>query len=396
MRYITRLDHKRRKEKEEHKQANNSMMMDGSNESGDDNTREHREGNHDHDYADRSKNSNGNNGETTTTGGGGGRGGGLLALLKAQQTQISDLQFPLTLILVSSCILLIAVTSVEGDFPSRGYALSVPSLSLCLSLSGFLVAQFREDLYQVYGKYLAHLLFTWNFIGASFLTFNAPFTTTGNGYFAAWATVAVSAMAMGFTAEAFKDQVKGVGSLMGLCACSVILIFSVLEHVWASNESALTQNASIYAFSISILTIVWIMGILFCKQKEVGGRMDHIVINGQMRFNTTAESRTDTVENKVTTMDMLKLGVLCIMTVLWFLVACLVTFRGPFTTTGNGYFSAWAGCACISFATYNAKKEISNTKKKMNMELMNQTIDDDDEENGNGVEGMTGLSANNV
>jgi len=368
--------------------------MDGSNESSDDNTREHREGNHDHDYADRSKNSNGNNNNGETTGGG---GGGLLSLLKSQQTQISDLQFPLTLIFVSSCILLIAVTSVDGDFQSRGYALSVPSLSLCLSLSGFLVAQFREDLYKVYGKYLAHLLFTWNFIGASFMTFNRPFTTTGNGYFAAWATVAVSAMAMGFTAEAFKDHVKGVGSLMGLCACSVILIFSVLEHVWGSNESALTQNASIYALIISCITIALVMGILFYKQKEVGGRMDHIVINGQMRFNTTAESRNDTVESKVTKMDMLKFGVLSIMTVLWFVLACLVTFRGPFTTTGNGYFSAWAGCACISFATYNAKKEITLIKKKM-MESMNRTIDDDDEgnENGNGVEGMTGLSANNV
>jgi len=130
---------------------------------------------------DNDNNDDNNNGEN------GGKGEGTklsFDFMKSKPSKISDLQFPLTLILVSSCILLIAVATWENvdDFSSRGYALAIPSLSLSFSLIGFLLAQFREDLYQIYGKYLAHFLFTWNFMGASFLTFNSPFTTTGYVY----------------------------------------------------------------------------------------------------------------------------------------------------------------------------------------------------------------------
>jgi len=276
------------------------------------------------------------------------------------------------------------------DFSSRGYAISIPSLSLCFSMIGFLVAQFREDLYQIYGKYLAHFLFTWNFMGASFLTFNSPFTTTGNGYFAAWATVAVSAMAMGFTADAFKDKVKGLGSLMGLCACSCIMIFADMGYV-GSSAPAVTRSASIYAMVISCITIVLVLGILYVTKNAAmnghsgsgnsnssGGPDDHIVVNRRMISNTTDGSSRENNQNNLDEneqlkgIDMMKFIVLSVLTVLWLVLACLVTFSGPFVTTGNGYFSAWAGCACVSFATFNAKKEIDFTKKRI-MKFMNRT-----------------------
>jgi len=265
-------------------------------------------------------------------------------LKQLKSTKISDVSYPLLLVFVSSIVLLIAVTTWEGQGKqNKGYALSIPSLSMVLSLLGFLTAQYREELYKNNGKYLTHLLFTWNFIGASYLTFNDPFTTTGNGYFAAWSTVAASAMAMGISAEAFKDRIKGLGSLMGSLGSSIILILSLLEHVGASANPD-TLGAAIYAMIVSCFTVVLIAGIMWLKRN--GGYVQTDPAK-RLQFDTT------------------KFGILALFAFLWFVSACHVTFHGPFVTTGNGYFSAWAGSACVAFAAYNAKNEIGITTEEI-------------------------------
>jgi hypothetical protein len=47
-----------------------------------------------------------------------------------------------------------------------------------------------------------------------------------------------------------------------------------------------------------------------------------------------------------------------ILTVCWIIMASLVTFRGPFEVTGNGYFASWAGAATASVATFAAKEAL--------------------------------------
>jgi len=47
--------------------------------------------------------------------------------------------------------------------------------------------------------------------------------------------------------------------------------------------------------------------------------------------------------------------------ILWILVACLTTFIGPFTTTGNAYFAAWGGVACSILSVLIFKKEIEQS-----------------------------------
>jgi len=247
-------------------------------------------------------------------------------LMKLKGTKINDVQFPLVLIALLSIVLLIAVTTWEGAMTKYGYFVSIPSVSLVVSVLGLIGTQLCEQLYEQYGKYLAHCLFLWNFIGASWLTLSGPFITTGNGYFAAWSCVAASSMAMGITADAFKDKIKGLGSLMGLVASSIILILASMEHVGGND-----RGAAVYAIVLSCFTVVLVVGMIALKKRgyDGGNQIDYYKFIG-----------------------------LCIFSFLWFVCACHATFHGPFVTTGNGYFSAWAGCACIFFAAYTAKKEI--------------------------------------
>jgi len=242
-------------------------------------------------------------------------------------SKVNDVQFPLVLVLSVSVILLIAVTMGKGG---SGYSVSVPVISICLSLTSILMTVFRENLYTIYGQRISQFLLMWNFTGACFLTFKSPFTTTGNGYFAAWGCVIASAMAMGLTADVFKSKIKGVGALSGLCASAAILVIALISEI--GGDDTLYRNC-VFAMVISCFTIVLVVGLIYF-QKQNDNNFDH----------STTES-------------IVKFAFLSVFAILWSVMACLLTFQGPFATTGNGYFASWAGAVCASFAAFNAKKE---------------------------------------
>lgn len=240
--------------------------------------------------------------------------------------KVNDAQFSLILVLATSFVLLLAVTTWEGEISSRGYAISVPAISLTITLISLLLTVFKENIYNLYGKYSTNLLFTWNFTGACFLTFGSPFTTTGNGYFAAWGCVVVSAMTMGITGDAFRSRIEGLGSLLGLGGCSVIVIIALIEFVG-------TEESSVYAMVVTVFTIVLVAVVLYFEKKHA-------------------------LTTKTKMFMRVKFGLLALFALLWLILACLVTFRGPFVTTGNGYFASWAGMVCAFFVTFSAWKEL--------------------------------------
>merc|ERR1711865_192175 len=123
------------------------------------------------------------------------------------------------------------------------------------------------------------------------------------------------------------------GSLMGLVASSIILILASMEHVGGND-----RGAAVYAIVLSCFTVVLVVGMIALKKRGYD----------------------DGIQN-----DYYKFIGLCIFSFMWFVCACHVTFHGPFVTTGNGYFSAWAGCGCVIFSTFNAKKEIGITTEEI-------------------------------
>jgi len=237
---------------------------------------------------------------------------------------ISDIQLPLVLMLSSSTVQLIAVLTWKAtEIKWREYAISVPSVAMGLSAIGLLMT-LKEALYKEGGKWLNQFLFVWNFVGACFLTFSSPFVFTGNGYFASWATVVTAAMALGFTASAFQTSVKGLGALMGLLASSIIVIIALIDWV----GGGLFRGESIYAMVVACITVLLVLVHIYKEKKEGDGDG-----GGMVMF-----------------------GVLAFFAALWVVMACLVTFRGPFIATGNGYFASWAGAACACFACFAAKR----------------------------------------
>eukprot|EP01083_Nonionella_stella_P228424 809541_1 len=130
---------------------------------------------------------------------------------------MDETQFPLTVVVISSIILLIA-TDASSDLTSgsyRGYCISISSISLIISFLSLLMHKFASSLYAKVEKHICMTNFLWSFIGACFLTFRSPFLTTSNGYFAAWATVFGCAMSMGMDTSTFQSNIRGLGAIMG-------------------------------------------------------------------------------------------------------------------------------------------------------------------------------------
>jgi hypothetical protein len=48
--------------------------------------------------------------------------------------------------------------------------------------------------------------------------------------------------------------------------------------------------------------------------------------------------------------------VLALSSVMWIVAAALVTFDGPFTFTGNGYFASWMAAIVSVFAAFSARQ----------------------------------------
>lgn len=242
--------------------------------------------------------------------------------------QISQLRMPLVGMFLSACVLLIAVMSWNQNKANpirwREYAISVPAV--CMSLSFlFILMTFKESFYKSNGKYANIVLFIWNFIGACLLTFIDPFTATGNGYFASWVMVACSAAALGLSANTFKSSVQGVGALVGLLAASIVVIIAISPHV---GKNSLYRNHSIYTISVASVTLAVILVHMY-KEHKLG----HEKSGGIVALIT-----------------------LVFFAILWLVVAGLTTFRGPFLTTGNGYFAVWFGAAMACSAAMAARK----------------------------------------
>jgi hypothetical protein len=237
---------------------------------------------------------------------------------------VTDAQVPMVLMFFCAVILLVAVVvGYNGRLADAryGYSVAVPSVSMVLSAVGFGLT-FSDEKNATLGKYNAHFLFLWNFIGACILTFGGPFTQTGNGYFAAWGLVVASMIGVGVTGSEAKSVVGRMGALLGLGASSIVVVIAIIPKL-SNQADSLYRNGEIYAMTVACCSIVVV--IVYQKFIKGGG--------------------------------MVKFLVLAFFAILWIVLACIVTFNGPFLTTGNGYFGSWGGAITCTLAAMAALKE---------------------------------------
>ena len=205
-----------------------------------------------------------------------------------------------------------------GDYSS--YAISVSSVAMALSFIGLAMTNFTHDKLTRVGKHLNAVNFVYGFVGACFLTFDKPFDKTGNGYFSAWAIVYGCAMGMDVTSEVRASTAKERDSLMSLLVSSLVLILASIAPV----RDKIDSGAAIFALVLGCVTLVFILIVMVLD-----------------KMNTPMSC----IDQQFT---------LVTLTICWIIMACLVTFRGPFLITGNGYFASWVGTASATMASFAA------------------------------------------
>lgn len=248
---------------------------------------------------------------------------------------VVDQTSPLPLIaqIFSAVVLLIATLSWGAGATSFGsladlvpnwtFTVAASVIALIFSSMALIFMKAKPDLYfkqifvlPVVGPVLVGSLFSvflliWWTISSLVITFDGPFTVTTNGYFAAWGGFIGGVMGIGI----------GVGAQHArphicLVASSVVVILAVIDPI----DKGLYEGESICALIVSILTLI-LMIVLF-----VLGRLGQPVP------------------------DKVQLGLFVAVAIMWVVAACVVTFRGPFLVTGNGYFGVWIATICSAMA----------------------------------------------
>lgn len=151
---------------------------------------------------------------------------------------------------------------------------------------------------------------------------DGPFVVTSNGYFASWGVAIFSLLELG-KAAAIGDVRENLSSLMGHFVASIIVIIAIssegVDHDW--------KNEAIYGLVLACCSALLVV-------------MIHL--SGQQTTNEESSSAT--------------YPFFAILSLCWIVSASLMTFRGPFLFTGNGYFGSWGGAVTSIYCTLAAKR----------------------------------------
>lgn len=136
-------------------------------------------------------------------------------------------------------------------------------------------------------------------------------------------------MAIGINLNDAREKAKSMGPINGHFVSSGILLIAIIAVGFDTNFGELVYSM-----------IVVCLSILFCGALIFGHNFNAVNIDA-LKSNT--------------------LPILGGLSIAWIVLACLLTFSGPFLSTGNGYFAAWAGAITSIFAVNAARKESVET-----------------------------------
>lgn len=125
-----------------------------------------------------------------------------------------------------------------------------------------------------------------------------------------------------------RGLLDSLNDIMDLGAAALVFMIALATEFDAGLEKY--EGEAIYAIIIAVLTVVLILVMTLYKYK-----------------NPDATIRFESI-------------LMFHVAVAWIIAAILVTFRGPFSITGNGYFVAWIGTllACrASASSWRASKK---------------------------------------
>lgn len=132
-------------------------------------------------------------------------------------------------------------------------------------------------------------------------------------------------MALGVNASSVKNAAKGTGPNFGLLSSAIITLVAIASIGFDNDDDS--RGEKIYGVLLCCITIVYLGAVLKMEQGDSAAPHPY------------------------------KFYVMALFAVAWIALASVVTFRGPFLNTGNGYFASWAGAITAIFAASAAKEE---------------------------------------
>jgi len=215
-----------------------------------------------------------------------------------------------------------------------GYAVCVGTISLFLCLIYFLIYMNSRGNVGLFNKYVPFFFFLWWGIGTIVMTFDRPFSNTGNGYFACWGATIMSLVYCQITMAKFK-----------------ILGEKISAAITGSQERKLLMLIMILSFVVAYAAIV-----LWDERN-----MSYEKQTDQETWAFAAGMVSGGIIAVYMLLEMCKPGMLgpkFIKNLSWFLVpwwvfgAGVATFDEPFPSTGNGYFCAWGTFISSCYLAY--------------------------------------------
>jgi uncharacterized membrane protein len=239
----------------------------------------------------------------------------------------------LFVIMFCSLVLLIQA-AINITLEHAEYGVAVGSVSLGLTILFCLYAKYKPQRFATWkatklkdlslSQLFSLFLTIWWSFGTAVLTFFGPFTQTSNAYFAIWACAIASLLSLASSFTRVSNAFMGASSvredpigkyMAGLAISSFVVMFCSFEWVRYGNSSG--------TFALIAGIVSTCLALLFYylnTKKKFGGKL--------RQFAAVA------------------------FTLLWCVSVCVLTFNGPFTVTGNGFFAVWAATVCSLGLSY--------------------------------------------